>query len=132
MEDFYKPKIVWASVGETSYSLVPEKFLLLDTNYFFAMYNPYELLAILNSKLITWWINSEDTQLGNGGAWRHYKYNLEKLHIPLTNDIFSSQITSILANEDVENKEKMIDQMVYHLYKLSEEEIAFIESQQSR
>ena len=82
IEDFYKQKIVWASIGETSYSIIPKNTFLLDTNYFFTIKNEQRyLLAFLNSKLITYWINSEDTPIGNGGAYRHYKYNLEKLPI---------------------------------------------------
>lgn len=127
MEDFKKPKIVWASVGETFYSLVPEMYLLLDTNYFFAKDNPNELLAILNSKLITWWINSEDTQLGNGGAWRHYKYNLEKLHIPNTH-LFDEEIAHIQKGQDILKYTKLIDDKVYDLYDLTSEEIDAIEN----
>ena len=129
-DDFFKPKIVWASVGETSYSLVPKEYLLLDTNYFFAIDNPSELLAILNSKLITWWINSEDTQLGNGGAWRHYKYNLEKLHIPQTNNSFTIEIRNILNHNLLTDSISAIDQKVYSLYKLNEKEIEYIENRE--
>lgn len=128
MEDFNKPKIAWASVGETSYSLIPEKYLLLDTNYFFAIDAPFELLAILNSKLITWWVNSEDTQLGNGGAWRHYKYNLEKLHIPITQNLFSIEIQCILNEHSLFENMKSIDQKVYGLYNLADDEIVEIEN----
>ena len=32
LEEFFKPKICWASVGQTSYSLIPPGYLLLDTN----------------------------------------------------------------------------------------------------
>ena len=81
-EEFSKPKICWASVGQTSYSLIPPGYLLLDTNYFFAIDSPYYLLILLNSKLVTWWINTEDTPIGSGGAFRHYKYNLQKLSLP--------------------------------------------------
>ena len=117
-------------MGETSYSLVPKEYLLLDTNYFFAIDNPSELLAILNSKLITWWINSEDTQLGNGGAWRHYKYNLEKLHIPQNTNVFKEFIKNILHNISVKESILSIDRKVYALYNLTEQEIAFIENRE--
>lgn len=118
-------------MGETSYSLVPKEYLLLDTNYFFAIDNPSELLAILNSKLITWWINSEDTQLGNGGAWRHYKYNLEKLHIPQTHNTFTIEISNILNHNSLIDSISAIDQKVYSLYKLSKKEINYIENRES-
>ena len=128
-DDFNRSKIVWASVGETYYSFVPKEYLLLDTNYFFAIDAPHELLAILNSKLITWWINSEDTQLGSGGAWRHYKYNLEKLHIPYTMGVFTQDIENILK-EVSSDAVSSIDYKVYKLYNLSVEEIEYIENRE--
>ena len=129
-DDFNKPKICWASVGDTSYSLVPEKYLLLDTNYFFSTDNPSELLAILNSKLITWWIKSEDTQLGSGGAWRHYKYNLEKLHVPKTDNLFHDLIENIIINHKLLDSMYKINHIVYDLYHLTDEEIMYIEDKE--
>ena len=128
-EDFNKPKIVWASVGATEYSFVPEKFMLLDTNYFFASEDTAYLLAMLNSKLITWWINQEDTQLGSGGAYRHYKYNFERLHIPDVDTMYDDAINNILTGNNVESNKTLIDNSVYDTYHLTPEEKAFIESQ---
>jgi len=115
LEDFAQPKIVWASVGETAYALIPEGYVLLDTNYFFTSSFSQYLISLLNSRLITWWINTEDTPIGNGGAYRHYKYNLERLCIPKAS-----------------NEVSLTDEQVYALYHLSQEEIAFIESQQNQ
>ena len=129
-DDFFKPKICWASVGETSYSLVPKEYLMLDTNYFFAIENPSELLAILNSKLITWWIKSEDTQLGSGGAWRHYKYNLEKLHVPKTCNMFGELIKNIMTGRMLSESISEINKKVYALYNLTEDEIMYIEDRE--
>ena len=127
-EDFSKPKIVWASVGATEYSYVPSKYMLLDTNYFFASDKIEFLLAILNSKLITWWINQEDTQLGNGGAYRHYKYNLEKLHLPAPTNDFDISIDNILNKKDIYSNKSIINNLVYKYYNLSTEEILYIEN----
>ena len=125
-EDFFKPKIAWASVGETFYSLIPSEYLLLDTNYFFSCDNPLGLLGLLNSQLITWWINSEDTQIGGGGAYRHYKYNLEKLCVP-------KQVSNLFKDIDFQSieQQKYVDLAVCDLYDLTKQEIDFIESQQS-
>jgi hypothetical protein len=124
-DDFYRQKIVWASVGETYYSLVSEDIFLLDTNYFFATNeNTQFLLALLNSKLITYWINSEDTQIGNGGAFRHYKYNLEKLHVPKPNVKTEQQIEKLLQERNYQE----IDKLVYRLYGLTAEEIGMVEN----
>ena len=122
-DDFFKPKICWASVGETLYSLIPEGYLLLDTNYFFSIDEPRYLLIVLNSKLITWWINSEDTPIGSGGAFRHYKYNLEKICIPK----FMPNLQT-LDLEDFSLKNEF-DKQIYLHYGLSEDEIKFIENQ---
>ena len=122
-EDFYKQKIAWASVGETYYSLIPEGTFLLDTNYFFSTEDSW-FLGFLNSKLITYWINSEDTPIGNGGAYRHYKYNLEKLPIIEIDDLIKISIMELVKSKEY-NK---IDQLLYKIYNLSEEEIIFIES----
>ena len=122
-EDFFKQKIAWASVGETYYSLIPEGTFLLDTNYFFSTEDSW-FLGFLNSKLITYWINSEDTRIGNGGAYRHYKYNLEKLPIIEIDDLIKISIMELVKSKEY-NK---IDQLLYKLYNLSEEETIFIES----
>ena len=122
-EDFFKQKIAWASVGETYYSLIPEGTFLLDTNYFFSTEDSW-FLGFLNSKLITYWINSEDTPIGNGGAYRHYKYNLEKLPIIEIDDLIKISIMELVKSKEY-NK---IDQLLYKLYNLSEEETIFIES----
>ncbi len=134
-EDFYQQKICWASVGETYYARIDKDKFLLDTNYFFATDCPEYLLAILNSKLIVYWINSEDTQIGNGGAYRHYKYNLEKLTVPQLSKReqmpLIASVRKILEFQekklDTTQLEKEIDYFVYKLYELSQDEISFIE-----
>ncbi len=96
--------------------------LLLDTNYFFSIDQPDYLLAILNSKLITYWINSKDTPIGDGGAYRHYKYNLEKLSIPKE---------SIQLQVGKQSEEE-INKIVCNLYGLTTAETDFILSQQNQ
>lgn len=123
INDFNQPKVCWASVGETFYSYIPEGYLLLDTNYFFATDNCY-ILGVLNSKLITWWINSEDTLIQNQ-TYRHYKYNIEKLHVPsLTNlkvashleDLAQKVQDGIAKGDNTTPYERQIDALVYELY----------------
>ena len=130
-KEFYHPKIVWASVGETYYSLIPSNMYLLDTNYFFAIDAPSYLLGVLNSKLIKYWINGEDTPLGTG-AYRHYKYNIERICVPEV----STELVELVDNllKELKNNsgnmtliDKKIDNLVYQLYDLTPEEIEVIE-----
>ena len=121
-EEFFKPKICWASVGPTYFSCIPEGILLLDTNYFFASPNPDYLHIVLNSKLITWWINSEDTPIGGGGAYRHYKYNLQRLSIPGQIDGLAKLDLKDYSDPD------LYDRIVFKTYGLTDAEIAFIDS----
>lgn len=80
-DEFEKDKIVWASVGLNEYSYVEKEYFILDTNYFAVGLNKYHL-ALLNSKLIIkWFIEKTDTLVGTQ-AYRHYKYNFEKIPIP--------------------------------------------------
>jgi len=128
MDDFSKPKIVWASVGETYYSLVPPDIFLLDTNYFFTTNVPYAFLALLNSKIITDYINCLDIQIGNS-AYRHYKYNIEKVPlIPLSTDqekLLSDKVKNFISTGD---RQILLDieNTICVLYNLSEEEKSFI------
>ncbi|MCD8297867.1 MAG: Eco57I restriction-modification methylase domain-containing protein [Prevotella sp.] len=136
LEDFTKNKIAWASVGSTFYSLITKGMVLLDTNYFFAIDDErmaYYLLGILNSKLFTFWINSVDTPIGTGGAYRHYKYNIEKASIskPENPNIIGEYVEKILniieSKQSIPDCETAINKIVFSLYGLNEEEISYIE-----
>ena len=80
-------------------------------------------------------LSSKDAKLGDGGAWRHYKYNLEAMGIPTVNDKTKKQIVK-LVDEIIELKkhsqdssalEGEVDRIVYSLYGLTDEEIKVIE-----
>ena len=88
------------------------------------------LLGILNSKLIDFWLRGKGKIQGN-------VLKLDKdplLHIPLPNDIQTEQqpiialVDKILAakkldiNADTSDLESQIDELVYTLYGLTEEE----------
>ncbi|MCI7765718.1 Eco57I restriction-modification methylase domain-containing protein [Helicobacter sp.] len=138
LEEFEKEKIVWASVGYIEHSLIPKDMLLQDTNYFFPTSNRY-LLGILNSKPITYYLADIQTPLGNTGAFRNYKYNIEKLPIPKidsTNKALSDEIISLVEQildskakdptKDTKELESKIDSLVYKLYHLTDDEIKII------
>ncbi|EAI3388507.1 class I SAM-dependent DNA methyltransferase [Campylobacter jejuni] len=138
-QEFEKEKIVWASVGHIEHSFIPKDMLLQDTNYFFSTSNRY-LLGILNSKPITHYLADIQTPLGNTGAFRNYKYNIEKLPIPKINsknqkiaDELVNSVDEILKakeqdkNANTQELENKINSLVYKLYNLTEDEIKIIE-----
>ncbi len=138
-QEFEKEKIVWASVGHIEHSFIPKDMLLQDTNYFFSTSNRY-LLGILNSKPITYYLADIQTPLGNTGAFRNYKYNIEKLPIPKINsknqkiaDELVNSVDEILKakeqdkNANTQELENKINSLVYKLYNLTEDEIGIIE-----
>ena len=137
-KDFEKPKIVWASVGENEYSYIEKGIYLLDTNYFLVCDNENilkYLIGIFNSKLFLFALSYKDTPLGDGGAWRHYKYNLEEMTIPEVDKKRAKEIEGLADkvidgkknNIDTKELENQIDKIVYKLYNLNDGEIRLIE-----
>lgn len=132
--DFGKGKIVWASVGATEYSYVEEPMFLLDTNYFFTCSDAKIFYTLLNSKPIRYLINLKDTPIGEGGAYRHYKYNLEQLLLPPLSSAdvawFSSKVDELLAlrsaGKDTHSVEYEIDVRICDLYDLNGKEREYI------
>ena len=94
------------------------------------------LLAILNSKVITFWFNTAFMNID--GLFPHIQKNqLESIPIPImANEQLKtlSNIVDAIINErrnnpscDTSSLENQIDQLVYSLYNLTPEEIAIIE-----
>lgn len=138
LEDFEKSKIVWASVGENEYSYIEKGIYLLDTNYFLVCDNEEilkYLIGVFNSKLFLFALSYKDTQLGDGGAWRHYKYNLEEMTIPEVDKKTEKEIINLVEKViegkkkgiDTREFEEEIDKIVYGLYNLNENEINIVE-----
>ena len=75
--------------------------------------------------------------MGDGGAWRHYKYNLEEMTIPEVDKKTEIKIVGLVDkviegkknNIDTRELEEEIDKIVYELYDLSNEEIKIIEGE---
>ena len=138
LEDFEKPKIVWGEISDKP------KFAFDDSGYFaeattFLMtgQNLKYLLAILNSKVSEWYFNLIGTTTGMGtNRWKKYKIELLPVKVPseyqknqieaLVDEILSIKKQNSSANTT--SLETQIDQLVYQLYDLTDEEIAIIEN----
>jgi methylase of polypeptide subunit release factors len=98
--------------------------------------NPQFLLAILNSKIITFWFIHKFGKLQRG-IFPQFKINeLKEFPIPKIKNIddtkpFENLVDEIILkkqnNEDTTELENQIDQMVYTLYSLTKDEIAIVE-----
>ena len=136
MNDFYKQKIVWGNLCLSSqFTLAEEGYFINAPSPMIVPGNKY-ILAVLNSKLGDWFIR----QLGvtrNGGYFEYKPMFVQELPIPLISEVeqepFCTLVDNILMlkknNESTEELEQQIDDMVYSLYALTDEERAYIEVQ---
>ena len=115
-------------------SYITQTYFIIQT----ARWNMKFLTGILNSKLIAFWLKHKGKMQGS-----NYQVDKEPLlSIPLPNpalldNSIESQIISLVENiittkesncsYDISNFEVEIDNLVYKLYDLTEEEIAIVE-----
>jgi type IIS restriction enzyme R and M protein len=134
--EFFKHKIIWGNLAlSAQFTWAEEGYFINAPSSMIVPGNKY-LLAVLNSKLADWYIR----QLGvtrNGGYFEYKPMFVEQLPVPMLDE--KAQIPYIrLVDKILEEKralndtqllESEINQRVYALYHLSEEEIRYIESQ---
>jgi len=134
-EEFEKEKIVWPETSlENQFCMVKSGHYLNKTTFFIPIEND-SLLGLLNSKLAGFYFGSIVSKM-RGGYFSMSKAYVETFHIiskSSLNKKISKKSTQILAAKkenpeaDTSELEAEIDQMVYELYGLTEEEIAIVE-----
>jgi hypothetical protein len=145
--EFEKEKIVWQEMSlEPSFAYDDKKFYTNQTAYIMTGGNLKFLLGVLNSKISKWYMQNLAYSLSEG-AQRWIKQYVEQIPIPpitkenqpLADQIIQrvDQILSLTQSSDFETSrekqekvkelEREIDQLVYKLYGLTEEEIRVIE-----
>ena len=138
-EDFKKPKIVWIELSDKNkFSICNEEVYLLNSAYF--LLPPKEmdekfLLSVLNSKTIKFYLKSIANTSGVGTTRWINTYvkdfpiarnpEIEVQLIELVNEILNIMQKNLKA--DTSSLEQEIDQIVYDLYGLTEEEIKIVE-----
>lgn len=134
-DDFSKQKIVWGNLClSAQFSLVEEDYYINAPSPMIVPGSKY-LLAILNSKLADWYIR----QLGvtrNGGYFEYKPMFVEQLPVPripqMQEKLFEQQVDLLhqckQMGHPIKNIEDTIDQMVYDLYGITEEEQNFVAS----
>ena len=128
MDEFNKPKIVWKRVGSIlRFSYDTKGCLALDSTCFATGGHIKYLVAILNSKFGNYLLQ-DSPKTGTGDLLISVQA-VEPLKIPVPNEKTEKEICSLadFVLADDKTKEAEIDSLVYELYGLNEEEIAFIE-----
>ena len=127
MEDFYKPKIVWGNLNlSAAYSIAADGIFVNAPCPMIVPASKY-LLAILNSKVADYYIR----QLGvtrNGGYFEYKPMFVENLPVPNNIDCKTIEYLEACVNS---KDESSIDKLVYNLYKLTDDEIRYIEKGRS-
>ena len=136
-KDFEKPKIIWGEISDSpKFTYDDFGFYAEATTFLMTGKNLKFLLAILNSKVSEWYFNQISTTTGMGtNRWKKYKVELLPIKSPsdsqkkdieyLVDQILAVKKSNLLI--DTSTLEKEIDQLVYELYGLTEEEIKIIE-----
>ena len=140
-DDFSKQKIIWAELARTgnAFTYDDSGAVVLNTCYILTFNNEDQcyiknLLAILNSKLILFYMNLISSKLDETG-WRWLKQFVELLPIPDKIAFADSLIRCVddtlsLKKNDLtfQNEEEKINNIVYNTYGLTEEEIFLVDS----
>jgi hypothetical protein len=136
-EDFYRQKIIWKIIGnQMAFSIDSNKYIVNNACYILTGLGLEYLLSVLNSKIITWYsfiTNMNKTGVGDvqvGGQ------NINLFPIPLLSEIEQKPFIELVEktiskkekNEDTSALETKIENLVYELYGLSEDEIKFIQN----
>jgi adenine-specific DNA-methyltransferase len=139
---YFSNKIVWGDDPQYSkFTITNASYCILGPAYFMIGEKLEYLLGILNSKVVFYFLSSIAPSLGEKAISLKLKF-LEKTPIPritMENSCAVDEIKKlvnqilILKNQnqdaDTKNLEEQIDQLVYNLYQLTEDEIKIIENQ---
>ena len=113
---------MWGNLSlKAAFALAPDSMFINAPCVMITPFNNY-MLSILNSKLADWYIR----QLGvtrNGGYFEYKPMFVEKLPIPKN----SLEGLNAYPVQPTKEQEREIDQLVYQLYGLTDEEIAIVE-----
>ncbi|MEQ9299609.1 MAG: Eco57I restriction-modification methylase domain-containing protein [Cyclobacteriaceae bacterium] len=134
-EEFEKEKILYQEIATfSSFTLDSEQFFA-NNKIFMITGVDERLLGWLNSKLVWFYLSNVTSKLRGDAFAMQSPYIMS---IPLNDSVLSNQRLIALSNNILEGKknsdptdtsplEKQIDQLVYELYGLTEEEIKIVE-----
>ena len=139
---FSKQKIIWAELARTgnAFTMSNDEMYVLNTSYVMVAcnddgdYDYGSLLALMNSKLVLFYLDKISTKFDNNG-WRWLKQFVEIIPIPRLKKEAQNELSSIVAeimqkksmNLGTKELESKIDYCLYSFLRLSSEEIDLIE-----
>ncbi|HEL9634638.1 TPA: hypothetical protein U0K44_001506 [Streptococcus suis] len=122
-DDFNKLKLAWNRIARKKiFGIVPEDIYIQDSMHFMTGEHIEYLSATLNSSLFSWLMNSIVGESAGGNAGN--ADNVKKLPVLTPSLEIEGNIIEYLNIGDMD----AIDQLLYHIYSLTEEEIQFISS----
>lgn len=128
IQDFSKQKIVWGNLNlKASYAIAPEGYFVNAPCPMIVPANRY-LLAILNSKLADYYIRNLGVTR-NGGYFEYKPMFIEQLPVPIISEKEQTKIARLVKETPSADTETSINNAIYQLYKLNDDEINFIDSQ---
>ena len=126
MDDFSKQKIVWGNLNlKASYAIAPEGFFVNAPCPMIVPANRY-LLSVLNSKLADYYIRNLGVTR-SGGYFEYKPMFIEQMPIPIISESEQEKFANLVSKVKTPTFEKLIDDEVYQLYNLTQDEIDFIE-----
>jgi len=137
LDEFKKEKIVWGELSNVpKFAYDPDGLYADVTLFIMTGSNLKYLLAILNSKVSEWYFNQISTSSGMGtNRWKKYKIEMlpvktgspeqQKSIIKLVERVLAAKRANPAA--DTSKLEGEIDQLVYQLYGLTEDEVRIVE-----
>ena len=133
-EEFFKEKLLWIDLTENGrFAYVDDQIFSVNTVYMISGVSIKYLCAMLNSKLLTWYMKNAALTSGMGTT-RWFAVSVGAIPIPRISTArqrpFINLVDSILeakadnSDSDTSKQEKEIDRLVYDLYGLTDAEVA--------
>ena len=129
MDDFNKQKITWGNLNlNASFTFAPPGYFINAPSALIVSDSNF-LLVYLNSKVADYYIRSLGVSR-NGGYFEYKPMFVEKLPIPLIfSDVNVEFRVQNLLRKKVESFENEINQFIFKIFDLTDEEMRFIDSQ---
>lgn len=133
MDDFYKPKIVWAELARTGNAFAVDHLchFVGNTGYILTVKGDdetilYYLLGILNSRIMLYCLNQITSRFDENG-WRWLRQYVEQLKVPINTDILKISELARTTNRGNQliNSDK-INKLVAEQYGLDDKEQQYI------